>query len=152
MAGRRSDPGGRTVAQAMLSIPWTHSPVATVAEVAEFFADEHVHAALIINAAGYLIAVVERADIAVGAAPDVPAVRLGQLDGRTVQASTALAEAHEAMLAARRRRAAVISPNGRLLGLLCLKASGTGFCSDQDVLERGQESGPGSLNRAGRVR
>lgn len=151
MTTRSSGPGSRTVAEAMLSIPWTHSPAATVGEVAEFFQDEHVHAALIIDTGGYLVAVVERGDIALDAAADVPAVRLGQLDGRTVQAAASLSEAHRAMLAERRRRAAVISPNGRLVGLLCLKASHTGFCSDQDVLQRSQEPGRAVARRASRL-
>jgi hypothetical protein len=40
------------------------------------------------------------------------------------------------MTATGRRRAAVTSADGRLLGLLCLKASRAGFCSDQDVRAR----------------
>jgi FdhD protein len=40
------------------------------------------------------------------------------------------------MTATGRRRAAVTSADGRLLGLLCLKASRRGFCSDQDVRAR----------------
>jgi hypothetical protein len=148
MTTRSSGPGGRTVAEAMLSIPWTHSPAATVGEVAEFFQDEHVHAALIISAGGYLVTVVERGDLGPDAAPDVPAVRLGRLDGRTVQAAASLSQARRAMLAERRRRAAVISPDGRLLGLLCLKASHNGFCSDRDVLERSQEPGRSRVNGA----
>jgi hypothetical protein len=41
-----------------------------------------------------------------------------------------------AMTATGRRRAAVTSADGRLLGLLCLKASQVGFCSDTDVRAR----------------
>jgi hypothetical protein len=40
------------------------------------------------------------------------------------------------MTATGRRRAAVVSDDGRLLGLLCLKASRAGFCSAQDVRAR----------------
>jgi CBS domain-containing protein len=120
----------------MLSMPWTHSPAATVREVAHFFGDEHVHAALIVSPAGYLAAIVERSDLAAGAAPDTLAMRHGRLDGRTVAAEASLAETRLAMIAAGRRRTAVISADGRLLGLLCMKASGAGFCSDQDVLAR----------------
>jgi hypothetical protein len=40
------------------------------------------------------------------------------------------------MTATGRRRAAVTSADGRLLGLLCLKVSRAGFCSDQDVRAR----------------
>jgi hypothetical protein len=53
--------------------------------------------------------------------------------GRTVPAGASLAEVHRAMTIAGRRRAAVTSADGRLLGLLCVKASRAGFCSDQDV-------------------
>jgi hypothetical protein len=35
-----------------------------------------------------------------------------------------------------RRRAAVITDDGKLVGLLCLKASRTGFCSEDDVRAR----------------
>jgi hypothetical protein len=48
------------------------------------------------------------------------------------------------MIATGRRRAAVTSADGRLLGLLCLKASQTGFCSEQDVRAR-------ALGKAGSV-
>ena len=47
-----------------------------------------------------------------------------------------LAEVRRAMTSTGRRRAAVTSADGRLLGLLCLKASRAGFCSDQDVRAR----------------
>lgn len=141
MTRQSPGPGSHTVSEAMLSVPWTHSPAATVGEMTGFFKDQHVHAALIINTAGYLVTVVERSDIALDAAPHVPAVQLGRLDGRTVQAAASLTEARQAMLDARRRRVAVISPSGRLLGLLCLKVSSIGFCSDQDVLERSRDPG-----------
>jgi hypothetical protein len=45
------------------------------------------------------------------------------------------------MTATGRRRAAVTSADGRLLGLLCLKVSQTGFCSDQDVRARALSAG-----------
>lgn len=134
----------RTAAEAMLSTPRTHSPAATVRDVVEFFDDDHVHAALIVSPAGYLTAVVERGDIPEGAALDAPAARLGRLEGRTVPAGASLAEARRAMIAASRRRAAVVSADGRLLGLLCLKASSAGFCSDQDVLLRSRAALPGA--------
>ncbi len=54
----------RTAAETMLTIPATHPPTATVGEIPDFFRDDHVHAALIVNPAGYLEAVVEREDLA----------------------------------------------------------------------------------------
>ena len=127
---------GCTAAEAMLTAPARHSLSATVAEIADFFRDDHAHAALIVSPAGYLAAVVERDDIAESPAHDAAAAPLGRLAGRTVLPGASLAEVHRAMVVTGRRRAAVISADGRLLGLLCLKASRTGFCSDRDVRAR----------------
>jgi hypothetical protein len=43
---------------------------------------------------------------------------------------------------------AVVSPSGLLLGLLCLKRSFTGFCTDDGVarMRRERGSGPPTLN------
>ena len=126
----------RTAAEAMLTTPARHPPSATVNEIRDFFRDDHVHAALIVSPAGYLQAVVERDDIAGCPAPDAAVAPLGRLAGRTVPAGASLAEVHQGMIATGRRRAAVTSADGRLLGLLCLKASRTGFCTEQDVRAR----------------
>jgi hypothetical protein len=126
----------RTAAEVMLTIPVRHPLSATVGEIREFFRDDHVHAALIVSPSGYLEAVVERDDIAECQALDAAAAPLGRLAGRTVPAEAGLAEVRRAMTATGRRRVAVTSADGRLLGLLCLKASQAGFCSDQDVRAR----------------
>ncbi len=126
----------RTAVEAMLTTPVRHPPSATVREIRDFFRDDHVHAALIVSPAGYLEAVVERDDIVDCQAPGAAAAPLGRLAGRTVAAGANLAEVRRAMAVTGRRRAAVTSADGRLLGLLCLKASRTGFCSDQDVRAR----------------
>ena len=84
----------------------------------------------------YLEAVVERDDLAGCRALDAAAAPLGRLAGRTVPAAASLAEVRRMMTAAGRRRAAVTSADGVLLGLLCLQASRAGFCSDQDVRAR----------------
>ena len=125
----------RTAAEVMLTTPARHPLSATVGEIRDFFRDDHVHAALIVSPAGYLEAVVERDDVAGCRALDAAAVPLGRLAGRTVLAGASLAEVRRAMTTAG-RRAAVTSADGRLLGLLCLKASRAGFCSDQDVRGR----------------
>jgi CBS domain-containing protein len=130
------DEVARTAADVMLTTPARHPPSATVDEIRDFFRDDHVHAALIVSPAGYLQAVVEREDIAGCPAPDAAVAPLGRLAGRSVPAGASLAEVHRAMIATGRRRAAVISADGRLLGLLCLKASRPGFCSEQDVRAR----------------
>jgi hypothetical protein len=130
------DEVARTAAEVMLTTPARHPLSATVGEIRDFFRDDHVHAALIVSPAGYLEAVVERDDIAGCQALDAAAAPLGRLAGRTVPAGASLPEVCPAMTAAGRRRAAVTSADGRLLGLLCLKASRAGFCSDQDVRAR----------------
>jgi hypothetical protein len=122
----------------MLTAPVRHPLAVTVQGIREFFGDGHVHAALIVSPAGYLAAVVERDDIGMSQASDAAAGTLGRLAGRTVAAGASLAEVQRAMVAAGRRRIAVTSDSGRLLGLLCLKASQTGFCSDQDVRARAE--------------
>jgi hypothetical protein len=133
----------RTVAEAMLTTPVRHPLSATIGEIRDFFRDDHVHAALIVSPAGYLQAVVECDDIAGCHALDAPAAPMGRLASRTVPGDASLARVSRAMAATGRRRAAVTSADGRLLGLLCLKASRTGFCSDQDVRARALgEAGP----------
>jgi CBS domain-containing protein len=128
----------RTAADAMLTTPARHPLAATVREIRDFLNDSHVHAALIVSPAGYLVAVVERDDIAKSQAPDAAAAPLGRLAGRTVGAGASLAEVQRAMNATWRRRAAVTSDDGRLLGLLCLNASRAGFCSELDVRARAE--------------
>jgi CBS domain-containing protein len=130
------DETGPTVADAMLTTPVRHPLTATVGELRDFFRDEHVHAALIVGPAGHLAAVVERGDLDPHQAPGVAAAPLGRLAGRTVPPGAALADIQRAMDGSGRRRAAVTSADGRLIGLLCRKASRRGFCSDQDVSAR----------------
>ncbi len=126
----------RTAAEVMLTAPVRHPLSATVGEIRDFFSDDHVHAALIVSPAGYLEAVVERDDIAGCRVLAAVVAPLGRLACRTVPAGASLAEVTRMMTAAGRRRAAVTSADGRLLGLLCLKAGRAGFCSDQDVRAR----------------
>jgi CBS domain-containing protein len=130
------DEAVRTVGAAMLTTPVWHQLDVTVGEVRGFFDDDHVHCALIVGPDGYLTAVVERDDLAGGQAPDTVAAPLGRLAGRTVLADASLAMVQRSMRAAGRRRAAVIQDDGKLLGLLCLKASHAGFCSAADVRAR----------------
>jgi CBS domain-containing protein len=140
----------RTAAEVMLRTPTRHPLSATVGEIRDFFRDDHVHAALIVSPAGYLAAVVERDDIAGCQALDAAAAPLGRLAGRTVPTGASVAEVRRAMTATGRRRVAVTSADGRLLGLLCLKASRAGFCSDQDVRARALgETDPATVGSTG---
>jgi CBS-domain-containing membrane protein len=127
---------GLTVGEAMLRAPKVVSPATTVADLHAFFDDDHVHTALVVDAVGRLLTVIERADLD-GQEPAQVATALGRLLERTLTAETDLAEAWLLMRRSGRRRLAVVDPGTRLLlGLLCLQRSGLGFCTDAGVAER----------------
>jgi CBS domain-containing protein len=129
-----------TAADAMVTIPVRHPVSVTVREIRDFFRDQHVHAALIVDTSGYLKSVLERDDIAKYKGLDALAAPLGRLAGRTVPPGASLADVRRAMISTGRRRAAVTGADGRLLGLLCLKSTRTGFCSDEDVRARARDT------------
>lgn len=119
----------------MVTCPTVHNSVTTAAELRDFFKDEHVHAALVVDA-DKLIGVVERADLVANLSGETQAGTIARLDGRTIHPTASVPEALEAMKRGKRRRLAVVGCDGELLGLLCLKASGQDFCSDTDVRNR----------------
>ena len=126
---------GRTVGEAMVRAPKVLDPSATVADLHAFFLDDHVHAALVVDGAGRLLSVVRPTDLD-GRTPSQTAVEVGRLSGRVVSPDVDLVEAWDLMLRRGQRRLAVADARGRLLGLLCLKRSGRGFCSDAGVAAR----------------
>jgi hypothetical protein len=81
---------------------------------------------------------VERADLRQAAAA-TPARLLGCLLERIVSPDADLETLRRTLLASGRRRLAVLETNNHLLGMLCLKRTGLGFCSDADVRARGDE-------------
>jgi CBS domain-containing protein len=121
----------------MLACPKVCAPDVSVAQARELFGDDHVHALLVVRA-GVLLAVVERADLT-GAPGDAPALGLGRLTDRVVGPHADLLATRDVMVAGARRRLAVVDREGTLLGLLCLKRSGRGFCSQADVDARARE-------------
>ena len=118
----------------MLTVPKLCGRSTVVADVRDLLQDVHVHCALVVDG-GHLLSVVEADDIQ-GADPGAPASAVGALRGRTVAASADLDVVHRRMVAEGIRRLAVVSETGRILGLLCLKRNGTGFCSDEGVAAR----------------
>ncbi|UGQ11773.1 CBS domain-containing protein [Yinghuangia sp. ASG 101] len=128
---------GRTVADAMIRAPKVCGPRSTVADARAVLHNDHVHAVLITDGAD-LVAVVERPDLDAGPA-DLPARLIGRLHGRVIGPDADLEAAWRSMTDTRRRRLAVVDDRGRLLGLLCLKRSGLGFCSDTDIRARADE-------------
>jgi predicted transcriptional regulator len=123
------------VADAMVTSPTLHGPQTTVGELRAFFRDDHVHAALLVNGED-LIGVIERADLEAELSDDMPAAEIATTEGRTIQSDARAGDTLRAMKRTNRRRLAVIDDQGALLGVLCLKASGFGFCSDSDVRRR----------------
>jgi CBS domain-containing protein len=99
-----------------------------------------VHIALLVED-GLLVGAVERADLAAAAGDGAPARDCGAVDGRTVGPDDRLSAALARMRRTGRRRLAVTSDGAHLVGLLCLKASGRGFCSDEDVAARSRGVG-----------
>ena len=138
---------GNRVADAMVTCPKQHRPDSEAEEIRALFEDEHVHMALIVAADGRLITTIERSDLAAAASSSASVGELGTLVGRTVGPLDILDAVTAALLRERRRRLAVVDDSGRLLGLLCLKRDGTGYCSDESVRERQMhalEAGGGS--------
>jgi CBS domain-containing protein len=122
----------------MIRSPKLLGPETTIAQVRVFFDDDHVHAALIVDR-DRLLAVVEPFDL-IGSPPaDSPAARAGRLSGRISRPDADLATTWETMAALDRRRLAVVDSRGVLLGLLCLKRTGLGFCSDANVRSRAED-------------
>jgi hypothetical protein len=127
-----------TVADVMVHHPKLCPEDSTAGAIRQFFADDHVHAILIVSGTR-LLTVIDRADLTSQTADSAPATRLGCLTGRTIAPEAPAEAGLRQMIAASRRRLAVIGPDGTLLGLLCLKRSGTGFCSDENVRQRQRE-------------
>ena len=135
------------VADAMVTAPWTHAADVDVADAREAFTDSHVHM-LLLTEAGVLRGTLLREDLAPGLAPEAPALGVAVLGGRTTGPGASLADAVALMRRQGSRRLAVVDTDLRLLGLLCLKKTLDGFCSDADVRSRALEHG--RLRRLGR--
>lgn len=131
-----------TAADGMLRSARTEPRGCTAAEARQVFEDDHVHALLVVDG-GRLLAVVQRSDL-VGASPGRPAASFGRLEGRVVDPDAELEPLRRRMVACGTRRLAVVDDD-RLLGLLCLKSSGEGFCTDDGVAARAAERAGDSL-------
>lgn len=127
-----------TVADVMVRHPKLCPADSTVGDIRRLFADDHVHAVLIVSGIR-LLTVIDRIDLSPETAPSAAAASFGRLSGRVIVPTASADAALRQMTAAGRRRLAVVGPDTTLLGLLCLKRSGTGFCSDENVRERQRE-------------
>jgi CBS domain-containing protein len=138
---------GQVVADAMIRGPKTHDLDTGVHEIRAFFEDDHVHMALIVAPDRRLVTTIERPDVPASSPGSSPAAELGTLAGRTADPAQALDVVTAGLLRERRRRLAVVDDGGRLLGLLCLKRDGSGYCSDEGIRQR-QTSRAGTLPRS----
>jgi CBS-domain-containing membrane protein len=119
----------------MVVRPVVHGPSTTVGQLRAYFADDHVHMALVVER-GVLLGAVERPDLAQAPGDETLARKVATLDGRTTGPEARIPDLLVEMRDAGRRRLAVIGEGAALLGILCLKESGLGFCSDDDVASR----------------
>jgi CBS-domain-containing membrane protein len=124
------------VADAMITCQKTHRPGTRLTDIRAFFEDDHVHMALIVAADGRLLTTIERADLLTAASRSAPVATLGTLTGRTARPADPLSAATATLTREGRRRLAVVDDSGRLLGLLCPKKDGAGYCSDEGIGER----------------
>jgi CBS domain-containing protein len=117
----------------MLRHPTVHPAGLTVGEARSVFAASAKTRVLLLVADGRLVSTVVREDLAAAADPASAVADAGTLTGRCVAADALLEDTFRAMVREGRRRLAVVGPDGTLLGLLCLKQSQSGFCTDEGV-------------------
>ena len=140
LAPGRPDP---RVGDVMLRHPKVLDAQATVDEARAALANDHVHMVLL-SQGSTLVGTLVRADLpppiqrsdqrsVEGSGPALP---WSTLRNRTVPSATSADAARELLIARGLRRLAVVDHDGTLLGLMCLKRSRTGFCSDEDVASR----------------
>ncbi|NUR10146.1 MAG: CBS domain-containing protein [Nocardioidaceae bacterium] len=122
-----------TVRDAMLHHPTVHPADLTVGEARAIFGEHPRTHLLLLVTDDVLVGALTRDDVAGAAEPAEKAARLGSLQGRTVAADVPVAPLREALVGSGLRRIAVVDDGGHLLGLLCLKRSLEGFCTDAGV-------------------
>ncbi len=123
------------VEDAMLHRPKSWPTSLTVGDAREVLSDDHLHAILVVDGA-VLRGVIVEGDVPAEAEDDQPALVHARLEGRTVRTGTGLDAAQALLEQSRSRRLAVVDAAGALVGLLCLKRHGRGFCSDAGVEAR----------------
>ncbi|NIL91935.1 hypothetical protein RhoFasSB10_04289 [Rhodococcus fascians] len=123
------------VRDVMVKHPKLIGAATTLEEVAHHFADEHVHMLLLVEQSR-LVGTLIRADLCEDLPPTSSTIMRPVLTGRCVRDDEPADAVLERMIRQGIRRLAVIDGTHHLAGLLCLKRSGKGFCSDADVSSR----------------
>jgi CBS domain-containing protein len=133
-----ADGSSRSVRQArdvMISTSKTLPARASLDTARAVMADDHVHMVLLTDG-DKLCGTLVRADLPPAGFGDDPALRWAVLRGRTVPPDTPVALVQARLIRTKMRRLAVVDADRTLLGLVCLKRSRSGFCSDADVAAR----------------
>ena len=126
-------PATTTVGDAMLRHPTVHPAELTVREARSAFDASPKLRVLLLVRDDLLVSMIAREDLSRAEDPSAAVAEVGTLDGRCVAADAPLEATFDAMVRSGRRRIAVVEPDGKLLGLLCLKRSQSGFCTDKGV-------------------
>ncbi len=132
-----------TAGDVMLRRPRTLPGHATIGEARAVLRDDHLHMVLLTDGLR-LVGTVTRADLPEPGAEGA-ALQWSVMEGRTVRSDASAADIETMLASQGRRRVAVVDSDGALLGLVCLKRRGSGFCSDDDVQSRSRdciETGP----------
>jgi CBS domain-containing protein len=124
-----------TSAHIMITTPKTLPTRASVDDVRAQMADDHVHMVLLTDG-DTLRGTVVRTDLPPAGSGHEAALRWAVLRDRTVSPDTPTALVQARLNHAKMRRLAVVDADDTLLGLVCLKRSRSGFCSDADVAAR----------------
>ncbi|HET8632548.1 MAG TPA: hypothetical protein VFL88_00260 [Gemmatimonadales bacterium] len=90
-----------------------------------------------------LVTAVEREEVRPELADDLPARGFGRLAGRVVRDDAALDDVCTLLNAGGSRRLAVVDEWSHLVGLLSLKRTGSGYCSDREIESRAREPAGG---------
>lgn len=126
------------VSEVMLRSPKTLSAEASIAQARAALDNDHVHMVLLTRGP-ILVGTVVRSDLP-PVDTDGPALSWSRLVDRTVSPEASAIGVQEFLIEQEIRRVAVVSADGTLLGLMCLKRRRTGFCSADDVAARASMS------------
>ena len=125
MASLSAPFGEQTVADVMLGEPKTLPAGATVGDARRVLHDDHVQLLLLADGRRFRGAI---AEIPADADDDAPAARWAQAAPATIGPDEPASVGFERAKENPQRRIVVVDEDENLLGLLCLKASLTGFC------------------------
>ncbi|MCS4253046.1 putative transcriptional regulator [Rhodococcus erythropolis] len=127
---------GKQVRDIMINCPkWVDSTI-TIGHAEKLFTDEHVHMLLLVEDR-QLVGTLVRTDLHHDPLPrELPAKPFSAMKGRWVHPDHDATDLLTWMSSQRIRRLAVVDETLNLKGLVCLKRTGTGFCSDANVEAR----------------